>query len=315
MKKTLIAAGIAAVVAAPAFADTTVYGQANVSIDNLSYGSGGEANDKDFTVVDRASRLGFKGSEDLGNGMTAVYGMEFDADLADGTEDTTGSAALTSRNMYVGLKGGFGTFVAGRHDVPEKMIQKADMFADTAADQSAYVNETRANQAIAYITPTVNGVHGAVALVGGDKDGAAASSYALVYKNGGLYAAIGGTNFDAVGSTKNASVDTRTLSVTYTMGDIKVSAQRQEQDADGTSSDEDVDLIGIAYKMGNNTLKAQYLTNDSNTNSSDADVWTVGIDHAFSKRTSVYALYSDKDIDTSTSTDVETLSFGLKHKF
>lgn len=133
MKKTLIALAVAGVVAAPAaFAATSnvdVYGLMHVAIEDTN------VKDMDLAVVDRVSRFGFKGSEDLGGGLAAIWQIETGLGSA-GTGGFVGGAAdFATRNTFVGLKGGFGTVLAGRHDTPYKMSTGSlDLFADTAAD-------------------------------------------------------------------------------------------------------------------------------------------------------------------------------------
>ncbi|MDX1353157.1 MAG: porin, partial [Thiomicrorhabdus sp.] len=124
MKKNIIALAVASAIAAPvAMADApVVYGQINVAIDSVK--------DEGMRTTDRDSRLGVKGSEDLGNGLKAIYKMEFGVSI----DDDANKGTLTNRNQYVGLSGGFGTILMGRHDTPTKMIQAKDLFNDGHAD-------------------------------------------------------------------------------------------------------------------------------------------------------------------------------------
>ena len=121
-----------------AFAGADVYGQVRMSVDNVDSSA---ANSDQWLVSDRVSRIGVKGSEDLGGGMAAVYGLEFGVPV-----DSTGTPS--ARNQFVGLKGGFGTVLIGRHDAPYKLAGSADLFGDTAADatgESATAGATNAN--------------------------------------------------------------------------------------------------------------------------------------------------------------------------
>jgi predicted porin len=162
----------------------------------------------------RASRIGVKGSEDLGSGLKAVYQVEFGVSLsnstggrtADGNRAASGDETLTMRNSYVGLAGGFGTFLVGRHDTPMKISTgPLDLFADTMADYNGTVgfDDVRADNVIAYISPNWGGFQLAAAVHagGGDtvnRDGfnyhansiAAAYSVAGIYKNGPFYASL-----------------------------------------------------------------------------------------------------------------------------
>ena len=54
--------------------------------------------------------IGFKGTEDLGNGLKALF--VFETAMATDTNSPTGTV-FGGRDAYVGLTGGFGTVVAG----------------------------------------------------------------------------------------------------------------------------------------------------------------------------------------------------------
>lgn len=107
MKKTLIALSLAALPVA-AMADVTLYGQvkAGVAVQQVTDG-------KTTTgLVDFGSRIGFKGEEDLGNGVAAIWKLENGFSVA-GKADPT-SSGWNGREAYVGLKTGFGTVRAGK---------------------------------------------------------------------------------------------------------------------------------------------------------------------------------------------------------
>ena len=82
MNKKLIALAVAAALApAAAMADSgnvTIYGQAARFLDPLTrmYRWRCGFNDTAWRVSSNSSRLGFKGTEDLGNGLSAVWQME-----------------------------------------------------------------------------------------------------------------------------------------------------------------------------------------------------------------------------------------------
>jgi predicted porin len=300
MKKTLIAAGIAAAVAAPvAMADTTVYGKIRTAINS---------GDTTTAIQDFSHRFGFKGSEDLGNGLTALYTME----LATGNDH---GGTTTQRQTYVGLKGGFGTVLLGDASSPQKMTMNVGKkFEDTIADRSYILAEEGGfkNDVVAYVSPTVNGFHGAVALVADNTttDDVAAKSYALVYDNGPLYVGLGATTYDAV-----ASGDSRSLSVAYTMGDLKVSGiiEKVEDDASTRVIDEDNKYVDVAYKLGGgNTLIAAWGENDV-LGTADKEVTSIAVEHAFSKRTQIMAIYDMEE--TKGSADNDNFSIQLNHSF
>ena len=105
MNKKLIAVAVASTLAAPAvYADITPYGRINNAIDIVDIAGGG--NKVDISTV--SSRFGFKGSGDIGNGMTAIGRYEFAT-----TTDKEGNGVEDTRLGYVGLSGGFGTVTVG----------------------------------------------------------------------------------------------------------------------------------------------------------------------------------------------------------
>ena len=113
MQKKLIALAIAGLVSAPVFAQSnvTIYGVADAY---MGFGSHG---DNDMAAVNSGglsgSRLGFRGTEDLGNGLKAVFTFEQGYKVDDGT-----GLGDNSRQSFVGLAGAFGAVTLGRQYAP-----------------------------------------------------------------------------------------------------------------------------------------------------------------------------------------------------
>jgi predicted porin len=104
MNKKMIAVAVASALAAPAvYADITPYGRINNAIDVNDTSDG---NNVDLSGI--SSRFGFKGSGDIGNGMTAIGRYEFST-VTDKEQPNVNDLRLG----YVGLSGGFGTVTAG----------------------------------------------------------------------------------------------------------------------------------------------------------------------------------------------------------
>ena len=106
MKKQFALSLLAAAAVAPAFAQSsvTVYGRLNVTVESRKIGD-----DTDKGIFNNASRIGFKGTEDLGGGLKAGFQIEH------GFNPTTGAAAGTfwGRQAEVNLGGNFGLVRAG----------------------------------------------------------------------------------------------------------------------------------------------------------------------------------------------------------
>jgi len=336
-KKLLAAAVAAAVVAAPAaFAENTIYGKMHASIDAIDYESSNEDN---YEVNSRASRLGFKGSEDLGGGLKAIYQIELGIDINSSNTDGQGASAdygpfgSKTRNTFVGLSGDWGTFLVGRHDTPAKMAFYAagnERLGDSVIDLNLGNNlsgdpstnapigvfhEYRANDAIAYVSPNFSGFTfvGAVMpgeddidanLPDGDRDGIA-DHYSVggMYKGNGLKASVGYASYDLV----SEDYDVLQVGASYTMNNFSIGAQYEDSDnPGGDKADYTAWAVTGKYTFGNNAISAVYTSSEFTTaaigdGELDRGGWGIAAEHDFSKRTKVYAAYAAGEYDYSNS--------------
>ncbi len=174
MQKKIIALAVAALASSAAFAQSnvTIYGVADAYIGSFKTDDAKRATQVNSGGLD-ASRIGFKGAEDLGNGLKAIFALEYrlEVDNNGGVGFTTSNAASgPARQQLVGLTGGFGTAVAGRLQTTGYDWAVAyDVLAGTAISPLQNVNGAnfiiggttagaRANNAVAYISPSFGGV-------------------------------------------------------------------------------------------------------------------------------------------------------------
>lgn len=335
MNKKLLALAVAGAMAAPlaAQAEVTIYGVAHVSVDALD-------NDQDdgdgLFVSSNSSRIGFKGSEDLGGGLKAIWQLESRVDLDESGGD------FATRNSFVGLAGGFGAVIVGRHDTPFKIIgRKVDLFADQIGDSQNIISfgaeetvgnaglwDLRPNNVIAYISPSFNGLQAIAAYVTspqtvaginlgdeGNDDDNSAYSLNVTYSNGPLFvgAAYEVHNLETIqgalgGAVTEDNESAFRLAASYEFGAFKVTGLYQQiQDSAGIDgADRDTYGIGAAYSFGNNVLKAQWYTADDvdGLSNSGADMWAIGLDHNLSKSTTAYVVYAQTDNDSAASFSV-----------
>ncbi|MGE5469270.1 MAG: porin [Bacteroidota bacterium] len=166
MQKKIIALAIAAVTSGAAFAQSnvTIYGTVDQGWMHRSGNSGGVTGTKsqnDIQSNSAESNIGFKGVEDLGNGLKAIFDLQYrltpDANSGVGTTSAgTGQAG----HQYVGLTGGFGTAVAGYLDgLRYGIYGKYSPFGNYSVGNfaSMTVQYDRAANAVAYISPSFNG--------------------------------------------------------------------------------------------------------------------------------------------------------------
>lgn len=300
MKKlTLLAA--AALCAAPlvATANPVLYGRVNINLVNEDVDGG----DSTWDLENNSSRLGVKGSEDLGNGLSAIYQFEFNVDAAD-------SGALDKgRLSYVGLSGGFGTFAVGRQWTPYyNTVDKTDVFQVNGMNET-YLGPSRVGNAVAYVTPDFSGFSAAAALIV-DGDGSGEDNGEDVdYTNVSLDYAAGplSVGFSWLRDSA-AESDLYGLGAKYNFGSFALIGQYEnDNDADVSAWA----LVAEAY-FGNNTLRALYGTID--TDVEDYDHWVLGAEHKLSKRTRLFVEYEDSD-GSASSAEHQRFGVGLRHDF
>lgn len=333
MKKSLIALAVAGSFAAPAFAATSnvdVYGKMHMSVSLFDDQPTGI---NDVQISSNASRIGFKGSEDLGGGLAAIWQIESGINL----DEQSGSFA--TRNSFVGLKGNFGTALLGNHDTPLKLVGRTvDLFGDTIADSRNVMgggSDTRAKNTAAYMSPSFSGLNFAAAYstdlnstAGGDLDDRGSYNLSATYTNGPLFAGLAFGDGDAHEAV-NLGAHWR-AAAGYTLGNLKFVGQYDSLNGN-TSADADYDawMLGAAYTMGAMVFKANYMDGDIDGTSNDPTQWTVGVDYNLSKRTMAYALYangeyvtlgagaggSDRISSGVAGGDISAFSVGVVHNF
>ncbi|OGT02895.1 MAG: hypothetical protein A3F73_03030 [Gallionellales bacterium RIFCSPLOWO2_12_FULL_59_22] len=314
MQKKLIAIVVAAALApAAAMADTsnvTVYGKAHLSYDRVD----NDAETGGF-VSSNSSRIGFKGTEDLGDGLKAVWQYEA------GVTMDQHATATAARDAFVGLAGGFGAVTVGVQAFHNLYAHDANLFSDRIGAPSVWIDRGgRKGNSIKYATPNMSGfdasftyfTEGGVTyteanqMTGGNDD----DSFALKlnYSAGPLYVGVAYLDEDVAGTQE--ALKSTSIAARYSFGDAAVLGQfvRYEET---NNKDNDVFTLGGSYKMGNGTLKAQYTTWADDADNADADMITVGYDYSLSKRTTVYALYSLADNDDHQNKSVTGSGHGL----
>ena len=339
MQKKIIVLAIAAALTAPAlaFAEATVFGQANLAINIVNDGNTNSGTSHELSSY--GSRLGFKGSEDLGTGMSVVWQMEGSVDV------DTGASFLFDRNTYLGLSSaGMGTILGGHYDSPYKIsTRRLDVFGDTAADNRANNGGLmgmghdvgRANSLV-YLSPSWGGFSLAAATVFGAEGAAAnqtkgtALSLAGMYEAGPLYATlaydslkygnVGDLNAATAGRAVNDEDKAWKAGVGYAMDAITVNAVIEKPKftaaAGGSSSSTNLYLGGKFAISTTDAIKLAYSKRGTVGNGpNDAKQYAIGYDHNMSSNTTVYALYTKKTDNTAGAPDPSIISVGMKHMF
>lgn len=316
MKKSLIAlAVLAASGAAMAQSSVTLFGIVDAT---YAYGSGSVANKSQLTNSGyNASRLGFRGVEDLGGGMSASFWLEAGVNNDNGSGVTTstnnqgasgvtGGGGLTfNRRSTVSLNGGFGEVRLGRDYTPQFWnLAVFDPFGVVGVGNTQTLNSSlggpttiRASNSIGYFLPgNLGGFYGQVQYYMGEnlsnaankKDGNGLALRAG-YANGPINAAI------AFSETKFLAGNIKAVNLggSYDLGMAKIMAHYNQDKISGGNDGKGF-LIGGLIPVGAGEVRLAYSTYKINTVGADprTNKLALGYVHNLSKRTALYATYA-----------------------
>ncbi|MGH8729622.1 MAG: porin [Burkholderiales bacterium] len=342
MKRKLLAALVASLfAAASAFAQgssVTIYGTLNADFENIeAEGADGAGSDLDSRnrVQSNSSNIGFRGTEDLGNGLKAIFQIESSINL------DTGGGNLGGRNSNVGLTGPWGTAFYGNWDTPYKSIgsrldswystgigSHIGLFGNTGgrakAGQASPTGpnntnpdsfDRRQNNSVQYWTPNFNGLAARLAYSANEEkvDTAAGEldpslwSGAVTYLNGPLYIAFAYERHEDYGGV-DLEDDGIVAGIGYTFGNTTVNliAERLDYElAGGSDADRDAYHVGALHKIGAITLRGSFTIADDvdGFDESGATMVTAGASYSFSKRTDVYFVFSQISNDDNATYD------------
>ena len=318
MQKKLIALAIAGLASSAAFAadNVTIYGRMDYGYLNQSGNSGAvqNVNSKNSMAsgIQAGSRIGFRGTEDLGNGLKVIFESEFGTGI-DQTAAGTTAATWLNRHSYVGLTGNFGTVVGGRLDgVRYGIFNKYDAFAGgTVGNFTQMTGQVdRADNAIAYISPNFSGLTATLAYAtniagpeaAGNKGDLRLNTFMVNYANGPLdltadYETVKSVN--PVAGAADLDIKVTTLGGSYDFGVVKLSALWDKHTADNRAAGAAVTdyrdwFVSAKAPIGGSkfAVKATYgRVNNKLVSSADANKFGLGLDYSLSKRTVVYADY------------------------
>ena len=313
MQKKLIALAVAGLVSAPVFAQSnvTIYGLVDMGVsyrgDNIVNGVGSKT--AIDSGMDSGSRLGFRGVEDLGNGLKAGFVLEQGLNVDRGTSAQGGRSY--GRQSYLSLGGGFGTFILGRINTPQKNLQDAfDPFGGGTVGQMTNIYTqavSRLDNTAAYITPNFGGLTVTAAystqvsgqeLVDNTGD-VRAWAISPRYTNGPLDI---GLNYQRAkqhgvsGATANKVWD---LAAAYDLGVAKLSAMYGQNKDNPQWEKATFWMVGATVPVGPagkvlvsyNRAKAEDV--GANKDSGRSSQWALGFVHAQSEPTEIYTAYAD----------------------
>jgi predicted porin len=322
MQRSIFLAALAALATTSAYAQSsvTVYGRLNASVERQK-GDG----DSLWALQNSASRIGFKGSEDLGGGLTAGFQIEHGFNVDSGTQSQT---AFWARQSEVNLGSKtlgtlrLGTMTSEAYYATADYVSLHNHDTGTSAD-ALYAYVGRNTNKVAYRSPTIAGftADAAVSLNEAQAAGERSHDLALNYSAGPLHI---GAGYEKFGHSNQFAV-----SALYEMGAFTFGGYLQ-RDKNGFSTPSNTNpapadigsrttwrLSGM-YAVGAGEIHANIgrAGDYSKLATTDATQWTVAYNHNLSKRTKVYTFYTKiRDDGGVYGGDFSSLALGLRHNF
>ena len=304
MKKLAIAAALSAMATVASAQNVSVYGVIDTGIQNYNTGAASLTRVTDGILA--TSRLGFRGTEDLGGGLRAGFVLEGKVVPSAGTVGSTASTGQTfDRESSVFVAGNFGEIRAGKMDL-------------SAAEGVDTLVHTGINLTIVHAT------NGTGVELGTDTSNTVRYTTPKI----GNFSAQVGRSTNANGSTTDAGTELTGYSVTYDDGKLKLIAGQVKLAAATTVAERDFTAYGAAYDFGVASVGASYASGDVSTtgdikstvkqasvkvplgaglaahgvyaitkdgtqaSAGEGKGYTVAVTKALSKRTTVYAAYT-----------------------
>ena len=303
MKKSLLALSILGAFAGVAQAQTnvTMYGVADAGFVRLDNGTGKIS--KLDSGVYSGSRLGFKGTEDLGGGLQGLFVLETGINIDAG--GFPGGLAF-GRQAYVGLGGNFGSVKLGRQQTFSYYAQAAiDPFGIGLAGDSTkfFGGATRLNNTVKFESANLSGLtFGAshsfgeqvpVGATSAESNGAN-NAVSVQYNNGPIFVQ---SFYEQSKALLPSNTVTKVFNAggTYDFGVAKAHLMFDRVKTDGATlagTNYRNALIGASIPFGASTFLVDYIKRTDKAANADAKQYAIGYTYAMSKRTTLYTSYS-----------------------
>jgi len=297
MKKTSLALALLSLLPLAAHAQTSVvvYGIADASVGIEDTDAPGEDS---RTVISSGtqstSRIGFRGTEDLGNGLKALFNIEAGVALDNGAADAAGTF---QRRAVVGLQGSFGTITIGREYGPIAAVaQSADplghgFYGSTLGGFGANRLTRRLSNSVNYKSEAYSGMTFLAAYSAGERSTDNPSGdlmgAALEYKNGPLYL---GAGYQQVERLATGDDKEYTFGAGYTMGAFDFRAAYMVANLTGPNNEFKFSTLGGSYTAGPNkffvSVHQQRIETGARGNG-----FSLAYTYTLSKRTNLYSSY------------------------
>jgi predicted porin len=341
MKKLAIAAALSAITTVATAQSVTVYGIMDTGIQRYDAGADTFTRANDNALA--TSRLGFRGTEDLGGGLRANFQLEGQLNLAGGRVGSTSTAdnEIFNREAWVGISGGLGEVRIGRQDVTyaqdiDTGVSQFGNFGNRATNGTAIELGSDQKNVIKYISPRVAGFTAQLGYASSNAPGATTDGTGdqkgayLRYDRGALSLHAGHQQND--GATSAAERDFTTYGATYNFGFATAGVTYARGDVSTTGDIESTNTQASVRVPLANGLAAHAIyavaKNGTQADNNQGRGYTIGVTKALSKRTTLYAAYTSVDNESNSSMampgttapasaglDTKAYTAGISHSF
>jgi predicted porin len=324
-----------------AHAQVSIYGIIDTSIQ--TYNNGTERYTRAADSQYATSRLGFRGTEDLGGGLRAFFQLEGQLNPSVGSmgsSTTVVTNEIFNRDSFVGLEGSLGSIRIGKTDVA--LVGETDVFISQAGNFGFHpLNGTSVElgtdqkNVVRYGSPTIQGF---TLILGQTSNNSGSTTDAnttqrgatLRYELNNIKAAIGIQKNDGAGVAKR---DTTTAGLAYNFGVFSIGTAYAKGDNSTTADfDSSSSVTSIRVPLINKfAAHAVYATTKTGARSTDnqGQGYTLLLTKDLSKRTTLYAQYSRVNNQSNSSMrmfnattapttaglDTNSAGLGISHRF
>jgi len=333
MNKKLVAVAVAGLLAAPLAAqaqtaNVTLYGRINLTMEAVNGqqvqaelpAGAGPVNRTVYRLSTNSSRLGVRGSESLGGGLSAIFQIE------SSTNVDSGGGTLAGRDSFVGLQGTWGTFKLGNFNAPyddihpifgnvptltTSILSTAAVWAQGSLTKDNGGFDARLGNSIRYDSPRIGGFVGSVQIAEMDTSNSTLAQqqrHAYVLSAGGFYANgpfQAGIGYEGNTKVRCAACNDWAFSVAanWNFGVVKIGGvyERLDYDVTGGSLTRNFWGISATAPIGPGELYAFYgdagdgsgpagrsVGQLNSGNSTGAAQWEISYTYALSKRSLLY---------------------------
>lgn len=341
MKKLVIAAALSAITATATAQDVQIYGVIDTGYQQHDNGTNTYTRAQNSGLV--ASRLGFRGTEDLG-GIKINFQIEGTLNPSTGSmgSTTVTTNEIFNREAWVGISGHFGEVRVGRQDLT--YAQDIDIgtsqfvsFGLMPINGTSVETGTDQKNIVRYITPKVKGFYGQVGFgsannagsttdTSGDQKGAM-----LGFDDGRFKLFIGYHKTDATPTAGDR--DFTVIGSSYDFGALSAGLVHAEGDVNNVNGKKNSSSqISAKIPLGNGlAAHTVYAVSKDSAQSSEGTGkgYTLGVTKSLSKRTILYAAYTAVENETNSQMymagqftapataglDTKTTTIGISHTF